>query len=173
MCGFYGTNIPKGTHDDPEAIIQHVQSIHKFGECKLLKKFFRIDHFRLHLKHGHACTSGEWIAKFAEICKADEIPDVPLGAHNNVADTEIHTRNSTSKEREEMQIGTPPQAVQRGDALKDSEDKPSKDDTTDTESFQPLSRAIRRSVIDRVETLQVATKRHVNRLTNEYIKLSL
>jgi hypothetical protein len=46
--------------------------VHKFGECNQAKKFFRADHFRQHLKHSHAGTSGKWTNLLENACMRDE-----------------------------------------------------------------------------------------------------
>jgi hypothetical protein len=48
--------------------------VHKFGECNQAKKFFRADHFRQHLKHSHAGTSGKWTNLLENACMRDEPP---------------------------------------------------------------------------------------------------
>lgn len=48
--------------------------MHKFGECNQAKKFFRADHFRQHLKHSHAGTSGKWTNMLENACMRDEPP---------------------------------------------------------------------------------------------------
>ena len=48
--------------------------VHKFGECNKSKKFFRADHFRQHLKHSHAGTSGKWTNMLENACIKDEPP---------------------------------------------------------------------------------------------------
>jgi hypothetical protein len=57
---------------DREARIQHLVESHKFGECNHAKKFFRADHFRQHLKHSHAGTSGKWTNMLENACMKDE-----------------------------------------------------------------------------------------------------
>jgi hypothetical protein len=46
--------------------------VHKFGECNNAKKFYRADHFRQHLKHSHAGTSGKWTNILENACMKDE-----------------------------------------------------------------------------------------------------
>ncbi|KAI9793499.1 MAG: hypothetical protein M1816_007931 [Peltula sp. TS41687] len=52
--------------------IEHLNNVHKFGECNQAKKFFRADHFRQHLKHSHAGTSGKWTNMLENACMKDE-----------------------------------------------------------------------------------------------------
>lgn len=51
--------------------------MHKFGECNNAKKFFRADHFRQHLKHSHAGTSGKWTNILENACMKEEQPPEP------------------------------------------------------------------------------------------------
>jgi hypothetical protein len=70
-CGYCGeefSNFPR----DWEARTEHLTNIHKFGECNQTKKFFRADHFRQHLKHSHAGTSGKWTNMLENACMKDE-----------------------------------------------------------------------------------------------------
>jgi hypothetical protein len=67
-----GHQIPIATEQDWEVRIGHLQEMHKFGECNHAKKFFRADHFRQHLKHSHAGTSGEWTNMLEDACMKDE-----------------------------------------------------------------------------------------------------
>lgn len=63
---------------DWEARIRHLQDLHKFRECNSSKKFYRADHFRQHLKHSHAGTSGKWTNMLENACMMEEGP--PVGA---------------------------------------------------------------------------------------------
>lgn len=72
-CGQEFTNEPQDWTDR----VAHVTNVHKFGECNQSKKFFRADHFRQHLKHSHAGTSGKWTNMLEGECMKDEpIPDM-------------------------------------------------------------------------------------------------
>lgn len=51
--------------------------MHKFGECNNAKKFFRADHFRQHLKHSHAGSSGKWTNILENACMKEEQPPEP------------------------------------------------------------------------------------------------
>jgi hypothetical protein len=51
--------------------------VHKFGECNNAKKFFRADHFRQHLKHSHAGSSGKWTNILENACMKEEQPPEP------------------------------------------------------------------------------------------------
>ena len=57
---------------DRELRIEHLIESHKFGECNHAKKFFRADHFRLHLKHSHSATIGKWTDMLENACMKDE-----------------------------------------------------------------------------------------------------
>jgi hypothetical protein len=69
-CGEEFSNFPR----DLNARMEHVTNIHKFGECNQTKKFFRADHFRQHLNHSHAGTSGKWSSILENACMKDEPP---------------------------------------------------------------------------------------------------
>jgi hypothetical protein len=72
-CGYCGEEFPSFPHDW-EARIEHLTNVHKFGGCNQTKKFFRADHFRQHLKHSHASTSGKWTNVLENTCMKDEPP---------------------------------------------------------------------------------------------------
>ncbi|RMY99090.1 hypothetical protein D0862_07266 [Hortaea werneckii] len=69
-CGYCGEEFP----NPPQWAIRadHLNRVHKFGECNQAKKFFRADHFRQHLKHSHAGTSGKWTNTLENACMKDE-----------------------------------------------------------------------------------------------------
>ena len=74
-CGYCGTEFPNPP--DWNARVEHLNHIHKFGECNQSKKFFRADHFRQHLKHSHAGTSGRWTNMLENACMREEAPPQP------------------------------------------------------------------------------------------------
>jgi hypothetical protein len=62
--------------------------VHKFGECNQAKKFFRADHFRQHLKHSHAGTSGKWTNMLENACMKDEpTPKERIGSIGSMSAT--------------------------------------------------------------------------------------
>jgi hypothetical protein len=65
--------------------IAHLQEMHKFGECNHAKKFFRADHFRQHLKHSHAGTSGKWTNMLENACMKDEPLPEPIRGPERVS----------------------------------------------------------------------------------------
>ncbi|KPA36997.1 transcription factor [Fusarium langsethiae] len=70
-----GGNAPRhATEQDWDERIRHLQEVHKFRECNSSKKFFRADHFRQHLKHSHAGTSGKWTNMLENACMLEEDP---------------------------------------------------------------------------------------------------
>ncbi len=88
-CGYCGKEFertgPPGdqngrfiTDKDLEERIVHLQDTHKFRECNSSKKFYRADHFRQHLKHSHAGTSGKWTNMLENACMMEEDPPVPI-----------------------------------------------------------------------------------------------
>ncbi|KAK4610238.1 hypothetical protein CLAFUW4_14036 [Fulvia fulva] len=70
VCGYCGDEFPNPPQWDVRA--EHLNHVHKFGECNQAKKFFRADHFRQHLKHSHAGTSGKWTNQLEIACMKDE-----------------------------------------------------------------------------------------------------
>ncbi|KAI7327011.1 hypothetical protein KC326_g109 [Hortaea werneckii] len=66
-------------------LADHLNRVHKFGECNQAKKFFRADHFRQHLKHSHAGTSGKWTNTLENACMKDEPPPEKRGSPVQVA----------------------------------------------------------------------------------------
>ncbi|KHJ34618.1 putative c2h2 finger domain-containing protein [Erysiphe necator] len=92
-CGFCGEDFPRSrmdsgifviTKQDWDYRINHLTEIHKFGECNHDKKFFRADHFRQHLKHSHAGTSGKWTNMLENACMKDEPVRNPIGSPENI-----------------------------------------------------------------------------------------
>ncbi|RDW91479.1 hypothetical protein BP5796_02644 [Coleophoma crateriformis] len=80
-CGLSSPSTPQilvATNQDWEIRIGHLQEEHKFGECNQAKKFFRADHFRQHLKHSHAGTSGKWTNMLENSCMKDEPLPEPI-----------------------------------------------------------------------------------------------
>ena len=71
-CGYCGEQFPNDPSPDWDARAAHLTNVHKFGECNQSKKFFRADHFRQHLKHSHAGTSGKWTNMLESACMKDE-----------------------------------------------------------------------------------------------------
>lgn len=70
VCGYCGDEFPGPPQWEVRA--EHLNRVHKFGECNQAKKFFRADHFRQHLKHSHAGTSGKWTNMLELACMKDE-----------------------------------------------------------------------------------------------------
>ncbi|EME84451.1 uncharacterized protein MYCFIDRAFT_96869, partial [Pseudocercospora fijiensis CIRAD86] len=70
VCGYCGDEFPNPPQWDMRA--EHLNHVHKFGECNQAKKFFRADHFRQHLKHSHQGTSGKWTNVLEVACMKDE-----------------------------------------------------------------------------------------------------
>jgi hypothetical protein len=62
------------TNEGWEERMRHLQEAHNFRDCKRDKKFYRTDHFRQHLKHSHAGTSGKWLSMLENVCMLDEEP---------------------------------------------------------------------------------------------------
>src|SRR5438094_897279 len=73
MCGYCGEEFLNNPANW-DIRSEHLNHVHKFGECNQAKKFFRADHFRQHLKHSHAGTSGKWTNMLENACMKDEPP---------------------------------------------------------------------------------------------------
>ncbi|EAW10174.1 putative C2H2 finger domain protein [Aspergillus clavatus NRRL 1] len=73
-CGYCGEEFPNYPQPDWDRRFEHLTSVHKFGECNNGKKFYRADHFRQHLKHSHAGTSGKWTNVLENACMKEEAP---------------------------------------------------------------------------------------------------
>ncbi|KAI4234748.1 MAG: hypothetical protein LQ349_003589 [Xanthoria aureola] len=71
ICGYCGQEFPNEPPDWADRVA-HLTNTHKFGECNQSKKFFRADHFRQHLKHSHAGTSGKWTNMLEAECMKEE-----------------------------------------------------------------------------------------------------
>jgi len=76
VCGYCGEEFVNPPNWDIRN--EHLNIVHKFGECNQAKKFFRADHFRQHLKHSHAGTSGKWTNMLENACMKDEPLPQPL-----------------------------------------------------------------------------------------------
>jgi len=55
-----------------EERIQHLQTKHNFRECNTSKKFFKVEHFRQHLKHSHGASFGPWTRNIVDLCRREE-----------------------------------------------------------------------------------------------------
>ncbi|KAI0393560.1 hypothetical protein F5Y17DRAFT_466827 [Xylariaceae sp. FL0594] len=86
ICGYCGEEFPRSggpagsrqvTNADWDERLRHLQEVHKFRECNSSKKFYRADHFRQHLKHSHAGTSGKWTNMLENACMIEEDPPQP------------------------------------------------------------------------------------------------
>lgn len=77
-CGYCGLEFVNDPEPDWAQRVEHLTQVHKFNECTQNKKFFRADHFRQHLKHSHAGTSGKWTNMLEAACMRDEQPPVPI-----------------------------------------------------------------------------------------------
>lgn len=73
------------TKQDWDSRIDHLQNVHKFAECNQTKKFFRADHFRQHLKHSHAGTSGKWTNMLENACMKEEPMDLGDGPRASIS----------------------------------------------------------------------------------------
>ncbi|KAL4956564.1 hypothetical protein BDW69DRAFT_79212 [Aspergillus filifer] len=85
-CGYCGEEFPNFPQPDWDQRFEHLTAVHKFGECNNSKKFFRADHFRQHLKHSHAGTSGKWTNILENACMKEEAPPEPINKSNKISD---------------------------------------------------------------------------------------
>ncbi|CEJ95207.1 hypothetical protein VHEMI10702 [[Torrubiella] hemipterigena] len=65
---FFGKINRYATVADWEGRSKHLRDVHKLGKCNPSKKFYRLDHFRQHLKHSHAAVSGIWTTDLEARC---------------------------------------------------------------------------------------------------------
>ena len=82
-CGYCGEQFTNEPAPDWDERSRHLINTHKFGECNQSKKFFRADHFRQHLKHSHAGTSGKWTNMLETACMKDEPNPEPQDNSNS------------------------------------------------------------------------------------------
>ncbi|KAI1251657.1 hypothetical protein MGN70_006225 [Eutypa lata] len=75
--GGVGRSIRQPTEQDWDERLRHLQETHRFRECNSSKKFYRADHFRQHLKHSHASTTGKWTNMLENACMLEEEPPQP------------------------------------------------------------------------------------------------
>src|SRR5215471_4341959 len=79
-CGYCGDEFSNYPQPEWDRRVDHLTAIHKFGECNQAKKFYRADHFRQHLKHSHAGSSGKWTNFLENACMKYESPPSPPAA---------------------------------------------------------------------------------------------
>ncbi|KAF1820315.1 uncharacterized protein K489DRAFT_383119 [Dissoconium aciculare CBS 342.82] len=95
ICGYCGDEFPNPACWQTRAA--HLNVVHKFGECNQAKKFFRADHFRQHLKHSHAGTSGKWTNLLENACMKDEpLPEKRADASGPSSSPATHPMASSS-----------------------------------------------------------------------------
>ena len=61
ICGYCDTQVAFSKH--PEAALlcrRHLRLAHRFQQCQDEKRFFKVNHFRQHLKQSHGALLGEW-----------------------------------------------------------------------------------------------------------------
>ncbi|KAF9887872.1 hypothetical protein FE257_009532 [Aspergillus nanangensis] len=90
-CGYCGEEFSNFPQPDWDRRFEHLTSVHKFGECNNAKKFFRADHFRQHLKHSHAGTSGKWTNILENACMKEEAPPEPKNSNSAMVADNYYT----------------------------------------------------------------------------------
>jgi hypothetical protein len=91
VCGYCGEEFANPA--DWDARSEHLNHVHKIGECNQAKKFFRADHFRQHLKHSHAGTSGKWTNTLENACMKDEPPPKErMGSIGSIVGSSVTTQ---------------------------------------------------------------------------------
>ncbi|KAI0383990.1 hypothetical protein F5Y04DRAFT_233782 [Hypomontagnella monticulosa] len=91
-CGYCGEDFPRSgggeaNENDWDERLNHIREVHKFGECNSVKRFFRADHFRQHLKHSHGATLGRWIG----VLETASMIDVPEPMRpSSIGDVQIY-----------------------------------------------------------------------------------
>lgn len=98
ICGYCGEEFPNLPQPDWDRRFEHLTAVHKFGECNNAKKFFRADHFRQHLKHSHAGTSGKWTNILENACMKEEAPPEKKDASEDGKAGNSESKTSTSSE---------------------------------------------------------------------------
>lgn len=91
VCGFCGQEFqrkPPGPHAADSAaaavctdrddrginifeLINHLDSVHRRGECNLARRFYRVDNFRQHLKTAHMGITGRWLKILERNCRSE------------------------------------------------------------------------------------------------------
>ncbi|PSK34456.1 hypothetical protein B9Z65_8782 [Elsinoe australis] len=94
VCGYCGDEFSNPA--DWEERRNHLSVVHKFGECNQVKKFFRADHFRQHLKHSHGGTSGKWTNILENACMRDEPPPIPMNRSSMSGPTGAYPQMGTA-----------------------------------------------------------------------------
>ncbi|KAK4099402.1 hypothetical protein N658DRAFT_498319 [Parathielavia hyrcaniae] len=80
VCGFCGGEFARRDSDgsgggglaapDREALVAHMQSVHRVADCDWNKKFYRADNFRQHLKNTHVALPGRWLRALERACRS-------------------------------------------------------------------------------------------------------
>jgi hypothetical protein len=80
LCGYCGEGFPNYPQPDWDRRGEHLTNVHKLGECKQEKRFYRADHFRQHLKHSHAGASAKLTNMLENACMKCEPESSSPGA---------------------------------------------------------------------------------------------
>ncbi|KAE8150160.1 hypothetical protein BDV25DRAFT_115003 [Aspergillus avenaceus] len=101
-CGYCGEEFPNFPQPDWDRRFEHLTTVHKFGECNNAKKFYRADHFRQHLKHSHAGTSGKWTNILENACMKEEAPPEPRNGSSSGPGSAVSTGTLASDKISEV-----------------------------------------------------------------------
>ncbi|PYH95171.1 hypothetical protein BO71DRAFT_323877 [Aspergillus ellipticus CBS 707.79] len=105
ICGYCGEEFSNFPQPDWDRRFEHLTAVHKFGECNNAKKFFRADHFRQHLKHSHAGTSGKWTNILENACMKEEALPEPKNSSGSGGSISTSPGTFTSNKINEVLSG--------------------------------------------------------------------
>ena len=75
-CSLCDEEFPNEPAPDWDNRLAHLRSVHAIGVCSYPnKRFLRVDHFKLHLKHRHAGRNEKWMHKLEMASMQDETQD--------------------------------------------------------------------------------------------------
>lgn len=73
LCGYCGQEFPRFDNHQVQRM-KHIQSVHKFRECDLNKRFFQASYFQQHIHQSHAGIPGKWFNTLKITCMAFDAP---------------------------------------------------------------------------------------------------
>ena len=114
-CGFCGARFANGPHLDLQARIQHLEQVHHSDQCKRQRIFYRLDHFRQHLRHSHATTTGPWTRIVEKVAHRQLAVDGNAGQEEGVVSGETNLEDVTLKGERLQADDAVRERVQKGD----------------------------------------------------------